>query len=147
MFELLWWHWLIVGIALLAADVLAIGSFYLMWLGLSCILVAVMLGLEPDFSLLTQVLAWGIFNVILLSGWLAVGKKRFFKQAYRPRKIIGIAGLITEWSQGSGKIRFQRPYDGDDVWNACSDDQFAVGDNAKVTAIQPTKQTVTVTKL
>ncbi len=144
MIEYLWLFWLVAGITLLVADMVIVGSFYLMWLGLSCMLVAGILGLAPDLSILVQVILWGVFSFVLLACWVMFGKK-ILKRINRPEKMLGVTGVITEWHDGTGKIRFQRPYDGNDLWQAASSDrQFSIGDNAKVTKIEYETRTVTV---
>ena len=142
--EIIWWYWVAFGLVLLVVDLLLVSTFYMLWLGLGAVLVGVLMLAFGDINLVGQVTLWGLFSLALISAWIFVRKKG--GRVSRPEAMIGITGVIMDWSDGKGRVRFQRPYGGADIWNAKSSDQLAKGNTAKVTAIDVATNTVTLVK-
>lgn len=76
---MLWWHWMFVGLALLGAELVTPGGFYILFFGLSALVVGSVLGLGlalPDWAqwLLFSVLA--VLSLVLFRGRLLGMMKR-----------------------------------------------------------------------
>jgi membrane protein implicated in regulation of membrane protease activity len=64
---MIWWYWLVLGMILLAAEIITPGGFYLLFLGLSALAVGTIVGL----GLMDMVwLQWLLFSVISIASVL-----------------------------------------------------------------------------
>lgn len=144
--ELAWWHWLVLGMVLVALEML-VPTFFLIWFGLGALLVGVVtlfaaLGLAP------QLVLWAIASLAMMAIWI-----RWFKVPDRNRAgqakegVIGLAGLMTRpvTETENGEILFQRPVLGADRWPVVADAPIAAGAKAKV--VDVLGQTLKVEKL
>jgi hypothetical protein len=64
---MVWWYWMVLGLALLAAEMTTPGGFYILFFGLSALLVGTMAGLgivDLDW------LQWLLFSVIAIGSLL-----------------------------------------------------------------------------
>ena len=134
-----WWHWAILGLALLVTDLLLINSFYLLWFGigaLSLSLLVVVLGAVVDMVLWLQVVLWLIFSVLFLMMWL------LWMRPWRMRKLVaqakaelpGQMGVVVRFYGGTGVVRLQKPIGGRDLWDFRSANKHKPGDS--VTLLQ-----------
>ena len=131
--ELAWWHWMVLGMALIALEML-VSTFFVMWFGMGALLVGLlMLFAAPGFAV--QMVLWAILSVVMTLVWL-----RFFKNPDRTRLgqakegVKGVAGLMTKpvTETGVGEIMFQRPVLGADRWPAVADEPIAAGERARI---------------
>src|SRR5215467_7083985 len=65
---MVWWYWMVLGLALLGAEMTTPGGFYIMFFGLSALLVGTLAGLG---IVDTEWLQWLLFSVIAVSALLA----------------------------------------------------------------------------
>ncbi|MDD3528494.1 MAG: NfeD family protein [Gallionellaceae bacterium] len=144
--ELAWWHWMVLGMVLVALEML-VPTFFLMWFGLGALLVGlVTLFAVPGLAI--QLVLWAAASLAMMWAWL-----RFFKNPDRTRAgqakegVIGVAGLLTRpvTETGNGEILFQRPVLGSDRWPVVADAPIAAG--AKVKVVDVLGQTLKVEKL
>lgn len=131
--ELAWWHWMVLGMALIALEML-VSTFFVMWFGMGALLVGLlMLFAAPGFAV--QMVLWAILSVVMTLVWL-----RFFKNPDRTRLgqakegVKGVVGLMTKpvTETGVGEIMFQRPVLGADRWPAVADEPIAAGERARI---------------
>ncbi|TCJ17132.1 NfeD family protein [Parasulfuritortus cantonensis] len=131
--ELAWWHWLVMGMVLVALEML-VPTFFLMWFGLGALLVGVVvLFATPGFA--AQLVLWAVASLAMMGIWI-----KWFKVPDRNRAgqakegVIGIAGLLTRpvTDLGQGEILFQRPVLGSDRWPVVADNPIPAGAKAKV---------------
>jgi inner membrane protein len=125
------WNWFIAGGILLAIEVMAPGSFML-WLGLSAILVGV-ISLVIEWPWQAQFVAFAIFAVASIPIWHRVGRRmgKPGDQPFLNRRQEAFVGRIFTLERpivdGSGIIRI-----GDTVWRVTGPDSPA-GNRVKVT--------------
>ena len=131
--ELAWWHWMVLGMALVALEML-VPTFFLMWFGLGALLVGVVaLFAVPGFA--AQLVLWAVASLAMMAVWI-----RFFKIPDRNRSgqakegVIGITGMVTRpvTETGNGEILFQRPVLGSDRWPVVADVPIEAGVKARV---------------
>ena len=108
---MLWWHWVFVGLALLGAELVTPGGFYILFFGLSALVVGSVLGLGldlPDWAqwLLFSVLA--VFSLVLFRGRLLTMMKRAAPSA-EVDTLIGEQALALEAlaTGGIGKVELR----------------------------------------
>ena len=134
-----WWHWIVGGIALIALE-LALPSFFVIWFGLSALLVGLLLLIAPGLPLTGQLLLWAIASVALIVLWFRVFKR--FRDKTRigtaAGEVIGEIGLLVNAVAPftRGKVRFQRPILGAEEWPCTADVEIAVGSRVKIVSVE-----------
>ena len=135
--DLLWWHWVVFGLALGLAE-LAIPSFFIIWFGLGALLVGVVLIMMPGLSFNAQILLWTIASAGLTALWFkvfrGVADKTRSGQAAEVLGEIGVLVHVVEPFQ-KGEVRFQKPVMGSEVWPCLADEAIAAGERVKVLAV------------
>ena len=137
--DLLWWHWLVVGLLLVGLELL-VPSFTIIWFGLGAVLVGLVLLIAPALPLFAQLLVWTVVSALLTVLWF-----RFFN----PRKnrtlsgsakdaVLGEIGLVIRAANpyDKGRVKFQLPILGADEWPCMADEALAVGDRVKVVEVE-----------
>ena len=129
------WHWLILGFFLLIAEILVPGVF-LLWWGLSAIVIAVITKLIPTLPLSFLAVIYAVIASILsIIWWRYQHGKDQIDQAQsalnqRDHAMIGAQGKVLEIGEnGIGRGAF-----GDTTWRIQGRD-LAVNDIVEVTAV------------
>ena len=137
-FELLYWHWLILGMVLVAGEIF-IPSFTIFWFGLGAIVVGLVMTVV-ELSFTAQILIWTISSVAFTVLWF-----KYFKPKMTDRTTagssrdaaIGEAGQVikapTEHSRG--QVRFTTPVLGEDEWDFICVDSVSIGDRVFIKEI------------
>ena len=133
--ELVWWHWVVLGLGLIALEMLA-PAFYLIWFGLGALLTGLVATVLP-LGFTAQWVIWSLSSALMVGVWM-----KFFRNPNRTRAgqakegALGLVGLVTrpvgELGQGQGEILFQRPVLGSDRWPVVADLPIAAGTKARV---------------
>ena len=107
-----WWHWVLGGLGLVLLE-LALPSFFVIWFGLSALLVGLSVLVLPTLSLTAQIALWIITSVVLVVLWFSVFKRSQHKTLIGTAagEVIGEVGLLVSAVAPfqRGKVRFQRP--------------------------------------
>ncbi len=127
---MLYWHWITIGVSLMAVEML-IPSFFFLWLGAAAILVGAIMFFVPDLWWSYQ---WTLFAVIGIGSFFlsrAVMKNKPMTSASllnkRGKMLIGnVVTVETAIVNGKGKAKV-----GDSVWSVTGPD-LPVGASAKV---------------
>ncbi len=147
-FEIEYWHWLIVGMILIIAEIF-IPSFTVLWFGLGAIVVALILLLFPDMSPAWQLIAWAVSSAALTFFWFKFLKKLMpdrTKAGIAREAVLGETGIVTKSPADNlhGTVRFTTPVLGSDEWPFISEEPVAVGD--RVTIVEISGNTLIVEK-
>lgn len=131
-FTLLYWHWLLFGMALIIVE-LFFPNFTTLWFGLGALLVAVLLILAPGLHMSWQLFVWALVSVVLTILWF-----KYFKHLMPDRTKAGVAreAILGESGQvikaphdhRKGTVRFSTPVLGADEWHFVCDQPVEVGD-------------------
>ena len=65
-----WWHWIVLGIALVIAE-LAVPAFFVIWFGLGALLVGLVLLVAP-LGATAQIGLWIVASVAMVGLWFRV---------------------------------------------------------------------------
>ena len=137
--QFLWWHWVVLGIALVLLE-LAVPAFFLVWFGLGALIVGVVLLAIPSLSFAWQILIWIVFSLAFIWMWFKVFKPGFYKTRAGMSKgaVIGEIGLVIRDIRPfeKGQIRFQKPMLGDEVWEAIADEEIKAGERVRVLDVE-----------
>ena len=137
--SLLYWHWILLGIALVLMEI-ALPSFITLWLGAAAIVVGLLLLAMPDMSFTLQILIWTVMSVLLTWGWFKFMKPLSVDRTMAGlsrEQIIGQAGQVLRvpLDGGKGLLRFPAPILGADEWQFISQDELKIGDRVRVTEL------------
>ena len=135
-FELLYWHWIVIGIALILSEIF-LGSFFIFWFGAAALVVGIILLVIPSLSMAIQILLWTALSTALALGWF-----KFLKPLSRDKTTAGLSreaimgeiGQVLSPPNGEkrGMLRFPAPVLGSDEWQIMSQDALATGDRVSV---------------
>lgn len=143
------WVWGILGIVLLAAEMMIAGTLYTLWFSISALCVALLLWVFPDTSYAVQFSVFAVLSLGTLAIW-----RRYYKRTDVDYRIgqshgeeIGRVGVVTEATgpAQTGAIRFTQGLMGSKEWAAVSDSPIESGSHAQVTAVEGNTLRITKT--
>ena len=133
--QFLWWHWIVLGIALTLLE-LAVPAFFLVWFGLGALIVGLLLLVVPELGFAWQVILWSACSLVFIWLWFKVFRPGFHKTRAGMSKgaLIGEVGLVIRDIRPfeKGQVRFQKPVLGDEVWESLADDEIKAGERVNV---------------
>ena len=133
------WVWAALGLILLAAE-MATGTFYVLWLGISAISVAIAMWLFPSIAPAMQLAMFAALSISSLAIWQLNYKKHetHSRVGQAQGEEIGRIGTVTSACSPNqvGKIRFTQGLMGAREWPAVSSDAIAEGVDASVVAVE-----------
>jgi membrane protein implicated in regulation of membrane protease activity len=144
--ELMWWHWVALGLGLIALEML-VSTFFLLWFGLGAFITGLATLLAP-LSFTAQLLIWTLASAAMVAVWMKFFKSPVHTHAGQAKEgVLGITGLVTRptTETSEGEILFQRPVLGADRWPVISDIPIAAGERARV--VDVLGQTLKITQL
>ena len=95
---ILWWHWLVLGLFLVVAEIAAAGGFYIIFFGIGAIFVGLLASAGLAGPLWVQMLLFSVFSI----GGLVVFRQQMLRwfqtdpQAPAVDLIVGEIGVATE---------------------------------------------------
>jgi len=134
------WAWAVLGIVLLAVEILVAGSLFALWFGIAGFCVAGLLWLLPDTSYAVQFLVFAVLSLSSLAIW-----RRFYKKSETHYRVgqaqgeeIGRVGEVVAATgpAQAGSIRFAQGLMGSREWVAFSDEPIEAGAQARVVAVE-----------
>jgi membrane protein implicated in regulation of membrane protease activity len=136
-----WYHWAIFGVVLTLSE-LVIPTLVLVWFGLGALIVAALLAMIPDTTLISQLLVWGTVSIGFVILWFLVFKPYHYKTlaGRSSAEVIGEVGILVNDvdSFQKSKVRFQTPVVGSDIWDCIADQPIKAGSRVKVLSIEGT---------
>lgn len=137
--DILWWHWIVLGIALMIAE-LAVPAFFLVWFGAAAVVVGIAVAVLPAFPFAWQVVAWTAGSLALVWLWFKVFKAGDYKTrvGMSASPALGEIALVTRDIRpyDRGQIRFQKPILGAETWESIADEEIKVGERVKVLRVE-----------
>ena len=134
--ELVYWHWIVLGIVLMLAEIF-IGSFFIFWFGAAAVVVGLSLTIAPSISASTQLIFWTLLSLVFAVAWFRFLKplsKDVTKAGLSREALIGEIGQVLSEPNGDkrGMVRFPAPLLGSDEWLIMSQDSLSIGDRVSV---------------
>lgn len=134
-----WWHWIVLGIALIIAE-LAVPQFVLIWFGLGSLLVGLVVVVLPGIGVTAQFLLWTLASLAMIALWFRVFKRGAHKTriGMSDAHVVGEVGVLTRGVEPfeRGSVRFQKPLMGSEVWECIADESIRANDRVRVTSIE-----------
>jgi inner membrane protein len=136
---LLWWHWIVIGIALILLE-LVVPAFAIFWFGLGALLTGLLLAVLPELSLAVQLLVFSITSVAFVLLWFRVLQPRRRGRALLAdeRSAIGQNGIAATRALTPGelgRVVFSVPVLGDEAWDYVADEPVQTGERLRVVAV------------
>jgi membrane protein implicated in regulation of membrane protease activity len=129
------WHWWILGVALIIVETLVPGTFFL-WMGVAALVVGFVAWLAPVIGWEYQLMLFAVLSLVAIAGWRAY-QRRHPEQTDHPslnrrgEQYVGeVFVLETPIENGFGKVRV-----GDSLWRVRGDDAPA-GCRVRVTGTE-----------
>ncbi|MDF1766154.1 MAG: NfeD family protein [Gammaproteobacteria bacterium] len=134
--ELVYWHWIVLGLALMLAEIF-IGSFFIFWFGAAAVVVGLSLIIAPSIGEATQLITWTLLSLGFAVAWFRFLKplsKDVTKAGLSREALMGEIGQVLSAPNGDkrGMVRFPAPLLGSDEWLIMSQDTLAIGDRVAV---------------
>ena len=135
-FALLYWHWIVIGIALMLTEIF-IGSFFIFWFGAAAVLVGLLLIPLPGISVTAQILIWAFSATAFALAWFKLIKPLNVdktKAGLSREALLGEIGQVLKVPNGDkrGRVRFPAPLLGSDEWLIISQEDLVIGDRVSV---------------
>ena len=127
---MLWWQWMVLGIVLLGAEMMVDAQFYLVFLGVSAVLVGLLALALPSSPMWLE---WLLFSAIAIATLVLFRRKLFGKvRGNAPgfdQGVIGEIGIVEAEiaAGGSGRITFRGT-----TWTAHNVGDQSLPQNARV---------------
>ncbi len=115
---ILWWHWIVFGIALLIVE-MSTGTFFILGLGVSAILVGI-IDAVLDISFTLELSIWMAFSVLAIMAWFKWFREPPLTDSGQSNYRLDTLGIVMEDIQphSRGKVTFDTPVLGNTSWHA-----------------------------
>ncbi len=133
--DIIYWHWLILAVALIILEILMPGAYFL-WMGISAAAVGGAMFIFPEMPLLTQILIFAVLSVITVMIYKTHKKKNPVVTDEpalnrRGEQYLGRSFTLSEpIVNGMGKVKVD-----DSTWKVTGAD-MEVGESVRVVAIE-----------
>ncbi len=139
--EILWWHWIVLGIVLMLARARGAGVLPDLVRRGGRRQSALQWSRFPRFPFAWQIVAWTAgslaLRLALVQDIQAGHATRPASACPRARRSARSALVIRDIRPyDRGQIRFQKPMLGDDVWESIADEEIKVGERVKVLDVE-----------
>ena len=139
MFDVLYWHWLLLGMMLIISEIF-MPSFTILWFGLGALVVGALL-LVFELPLPAQILIWTLASVGFTVLWFKYFKPKMIDKTsagISRDAAIGAVGQVikTPGANGNrGQVRFVTPVIGADEWEFICSNEIMLGDRVRIKEI------------
>ncbi|MBT70592.1 MAG: hypothetical protein CMQ15_00895 [Gammaproteobacteria bacterium] len=135
-FALLYWHWIVFGIALMLFEIF-LGSFFIFWFGAAAVVVGLLLIPLPAITETAQIIMWAVSSTAFAFAWFKLIKPLNVdktKAGLSRETLLGEIGQVLKIPNGEkrGKVRFPAPLLGSDEWLIISQEDLDIGDRVSV---------------
>ncbi len=131
----LWWHWIVLGIALLIWD-MTLGTFFILGLGIAAIIVGLLdIFLETSFT--AELTIWMILSILVIAAWFKWFREQPVTESGQSNYRLDTLGVVMEDIQphSRGKVTFDTPVLGNTSWHAISKVDLNKGTRVKIVQI------------
>ena len=132
---ILWWHWIVLGIALLIVD-MSMGTFFILGLGVAAIIVGI-LDMFFDLSFTVELSIWMILSILAIAAWFKWFREEPITESGQSNYRLDTLGVVMEDIQphSRGKVKFDTPVLGNTHWHAMSPVDIDKGTRVKIVQI------------
>jgi len=133
--DITWWHWIVFGVVLIVIE-MSTGTFFMLTLGISAILVGT-LDLFFELSFKAEILLWLLFAIFSIIAWMKWFKEKTVSNSGQSDYRLDTLGTVTELIKPHqrGKVIFDAPVLGNTRWHATSRVDIAPGTRVSIVEI------------
>jgi len=138
----LWWHWIVLGIILLILEMIT-GTFFMLGLGVSAIIVGVIDSFW-DISFTLGLTLWIILSILSIWAWFRWIKGDTVSYSGQSNYRLDTLGTVMEdiKTHARGKVKFDTPVLGNTSWHSTS--KVDIDKNTRVQIVQISGQLIEV---
>lgn len=134
--HILYWHWIILGLVLCAAEIF-VPTFFILWFGISAVVVGLVTWAVP-LTFTWQLAAWISLTIVDLLIWQRYVSPRIrdkTRSGMALEAMLGQEATVLEHrpEQQRGCLRFAAPLLGSDEWTYICTQETRAGDRVRVT--------------
>ena len=143
--NLLWWHWIILGLGLLTVEIFT-ATFMMLGLGLSAIIVGIIDVIYP-LSLEIELVLWMILSLLSIAIWFKYMKDNTRENSGQSNYSLETLGVVEEdiIINGKGIVRFDTPVLGNSTWMATAKENL--NKNTRIRIVMVKGQLIEVASL
>ncbi|HEY9189493.1 MAG TPA: NfeD family protein [Sulfurovum sp.] len=132
---ILWWHWIVFGIALLIWD-MSMGTFFILGLGVAAIIVGA-IDAWLDISFTAELSIWIVLSILAIAAWFKWFREKPVTESGQSNYRLDTLGVVMEDIQphSRGKVTFDTPVLGNTSWHAISKVEITKGSRVKIVQI------------
>jgi len=133
--DITWWHWIVFGVILIVIE-MSTGTFFMLTLGVSAILVGT-LDVLFELSFKTEILLWLLFSIFSILAWMKWFKEKTVSNSGQSDYRLDTLGTVTELIKPHqrGKVTFDTPVLGNTQWHATAKTDIEPGTRVKIVEI------------
>ena len=104
-FQILYWHWVVLGLMLMLSEII-VTTFFILWFGLAAVIMGIVIFFAPNLSLALQLFMWTLLSCAMAFFWfkylkpLSIDKT---KAGLSREAIIGQVGQVVDVPQENMK--------------------------------------------
>ncbi len=134
--EILWWHWIVLGIVLITLEVF-LTSFISLWFGLGALVTGAVVWSFPRMGLPAAVFVWIVASSVFALAWFKFFNPRMVdktKAGISREAAIGEIGRVVKAPSGRGRgvVRFSLPVLSEDEWPFVCESEVVAGDRVVI---------------
>jgi len=143
--NLLWWHWIAFGIALLTLEIFS-GTFMMLGLGVAAIIVGAIDVLFP-LSVEMELMLWILLSILALALWFKYMKDNRVESTGQSNYALDTEGVVVKTisHNGRGEVKFDKPVLGNTTWFATSKED--INEGSRVSIVEVKGQLIEVKKI
>lgn len=133
--EITWWHWIVFGVILIVIE-MSTGTFFMLTLGISAILVGILDTLF-NLSIRAEILLWLVFSILSILVWMKWLKEKTVSNSGQSDYRLETLGTVTQeiHPHGRGKVTFDGPVLGNTQWHATAKTDIAPGTRVRIVEV------------
>jgi membrane protein implicated in regulation of membrane protease activity len=134
--SLLWWHWITFGILLITVEIF-IGTFFMLGLGVSAIIVGVVTFFST-ISLEIELTLWILLSLVSIAIWFRYLKDESIENSGQSNYSLKTEGTIEESIEayGRGKVKFDKPVLGNTIWYATAKENIKLTTRVRIVEVK-----------
>jgi membrane protein implicated in regulation of membrane protease activity len=90
--DILWWHWLVLGLLFLVAEAASAGGFYIVFFGIGALVVGALSAFHLGGTLPTQIILFALLSIVLLVFF----RSRLVRSVQRDPQMPAVDPLVGE---------------------------------------------------
>lgn len=142
--NILWWHWIVLGIILILMEIV-VPSFTIFWFGLGALVTGLLQAVFPEISLKWQLLVFSVSSIGFTFFWFhfLVPRKKTKTLLTDEQTAIGQTGIAATRAliPGElGRVAFSVPVLGEESWMYLAEEPIEAGNRVRVIAVLPANQ-------